>query len=87
MRNPDLCYPRDGAGEYVDYTGTVTAVRRLAGDLASVDVHVPEKGGVQGYWQHPSITPMIGGAAGVRVYSAGGGHYPDNRITRCEAQP
>lgn len=73
-------YPSDDVGPYVELKGTVIAVGDHLGDACSVKVET-DKGTFTGYWNHPTTSPKVGYNASIRIYDAGGGWYPDNRIT------
>lgn len=75
-----LVYPSDNIGPYVDLPGTVVTV-----DDDPLDDHVEVKvdtgdRGIFSGWILARIKPDVGCLATVRVYRAGGGFYPDNRI-------
>lgn len=75
----DLVYPSDNYGPYVELEGKVVLVSH-----SRVDVEVEGHGGMTGYSDfieaRPETAPRPGYIATIRVYDAGGGWYPDNRI-------
>lgn len=90
--DPNLVYPCDDVGQYIDLEGTVIRVDKFltrdeqtTAELleekapdSSTPVNVKtEHGVIQAYSHHP---PKVGYWAIVRVYAAGGGFYPDNKI-------
>lgn len=76
-------YPCDEVGPYEDLEGPVTEVRgELCGEYP-VTV-LTDRGPVTGWTPRP---PKAGYTATVRVYRAGGGWYPDNRIMSWSAHP
>ena len=80
---PGLVYPSDDVGFYDDLTGEVVSVKRHDSDddydYGSVDVKTEH--GIFTGWTLVKYLPKIGYSATIRVYDAGGGFYPDNRIT------
>lgn len=80
-----LVYPSDHIGPYVELDGTVTNVRSLIGeDEALIDVQTI-KGLFTGVSRPPF--PEVGYEARIRIYDAGGGFYPDNRVTGWSRTP
>lgn len=79
--SPDFAYPCDHVGAYIELDGTIVNVHKPLGDCVGLDVETKE-GCFTGYWHAPDHTPEVGFQATVRVYHAGGGFYPDNRIVR-----
>lgn len=81
---PNLVYPsdRDG-GRYVELEGTLIEVRAPLSEKADYPCKVQTTKGVfdafTGYVG--SFVPEVGQLVTVRIYDAGGGWYPDNRIT------
>lgn len=76
--DPDFVYPSDEMGPYVDLEGTVIGVS----EFGSVKVAVPEHGEFTGYNEamFEKIQAKAGDKVTIRVYDAGGGWYPDNKI-------
>lgn len=70
----NLVYPSDSIGPFTELLGVVTVVDEL-----EVTVRTPEHGEFTGFASQP---PKVGYIAWIRIYNAGGGWYPDNRITR-----
>lgn len=81
--DPSLVYPTDDVGCYVELIGEVVSVddQDDPDDEVRVDVRT-DWGTFDGYTVHP---PKVGYTATVRVYDAGGGFYPDNRIVAWSA--
>jgi hypothetical protein len=85
--DPNLVYPSDEVGPYLELHGDVLAVgASLSVTMyeARVNVRTPQ-GEFYGYtrwpWREGGFVPEAGMRATVRIYRAGGGWYPDNRIT------
>lgn len=77
-------YPSDTyGGKYVELEGTITAV----GEALSTDADYPvtvatDQGEFRGFTSYTGgFPPQVGFHAQIRVYDAGGGWYPDNRVT------
>lgn len=78
-----LVYPMDDVGCYVELTGEVVAVGEQDHPDDEVRVEVrTDRGTFDGYTVRP---PKVGHTATVRVYDAGGGFYPDNRVVAWSA--
>ena len=79
--DPNLVYPADEGGRFVDLIGTVIEVDNTHHDSFEWEeikvVVQTEQGTYEGYTPRP---PKVGYQATIRVYDAGGGWYPDNRI-------
>jgi hypothetical protein len=77
-------YPSDGIGEYVTLEGPVVAFKVFE-DRELLKVTVRTKHGDMTGWAEGRMADAtdIGNVkqATIRVYNAGGGFYPDNRIT------
>lgn len=89
---PNLVYPSDReGGRFVELDGDIIEVGEpLFGSLVYVSVKVrTEKGDFGGFYGFPpswlehlqTQGPKVGHRATIRVYDAGGGWYPDNKIT------
>jgi hypothetical protein len=82
--NPCLVYPRDHTGQYQEFEGKIVKSSVCGERLVQVTLEVEGIGELSGYWRTLSDTtkslPPIGGTACIRVYDAGGGWYPDNKI-------
>lgn len=72
-------YPSDEIGPYIELYGIVESVGDTTGEDVSVTVST-DKGKFVGYYLSKHAPP-IGSRASIRVYDAGGGFYPDNKIT------
>lgn len=89
--DPNYVYPSDReGGRYVEFVGDVIEVGDIdvgGSDLYEVRLVVrTEKGDFSGFTRIPrtsTFRPRVGYKARIRVYDAGGGWYPDNRITSC----
>lgn len=80
--DPNLVYPQDRTGVYADLEGVVTAVGEPLGNDVLVTVET-DRGVFLGWTYVPldqDPVVKIGYLATIRVYDAGGGFYPDNRI-------
>lgn len=66
---PGLRYPEDGTGAYQDLEGEVI---KVSGPMVTV---ATPKGVFVGVSNKPPRAP--GGRAEIRIYSCGGGFYPD----------
>lgn len=77
--DPNCVYPSDATGPYTELKGVVLEV----GDpnsTGNVSVKVQtEKGVFTGYYW-AKYPPKVGYLTTIRIYNAGGGWYPDNRI-------
>lgn len=96
--DPSLVYPSDGIGPYIDLEGIVTRVgvfltkdeqttselieEKVPDSSTPIDVKT-EYGEIQTYSHRP---PKVGYSAVVRVYDAGNGFYPDNKIISWSAK-
>lgn len=81
--DPNLVYPQDDMGEYIELVGEITKVGGVLGDSVSVTVKT-DKGTFIGYWESPpsgKYFPKTGQWARIRCYNSGGGWYPDDKIT------
>ena len=80
---PGFVYPSDReGGRYVELEGVLIEVRRPLSEKAEYPVKVKTDKGIfdafTGYVG--SFIPAVGHLVTVRIYDAGGGWYPDNRI-------
>ena len=79
----NIVYPTDSyGGEYVDLDGTIIDVGEpLLCEQYGVKVMTSE-GAFDGFTHEMTMgfPPKIGHFATIRIYNAGGGWYPDNRI-------
>lgn len=90
--DPNLSYPSDReGGRYVELSGLIVRVGTFdAGqrNLREIEIAVQTGHGEQrGWWRTPvssTFQAKAGMRATVRVYDAGGGWYPSNRIIRIE---
>lgn len=77
--DPNVVYPLDEVGPYIELEGKVAHVGKQDNPDHEVLVTVQTKHGeFKGVTSRP---PRPGFSARIRVYNAGGGFYPDNRIT------
>ncbi len=81
--DPNLVYPSDREGGcYVDLDGVISEVGAGVSDAWRIVVRTAEHGDHYGFMTKVgSFVPEIGMGATIRIYDAGGGWYPDNRIT------
>ena len=87
--DPNLVYPSDSeGGRYIELDGAVVElVHVLPNGERMLRVSTP-KGIFTGFSRFPgTYEPQIGDLATIRIYDAGGGHYPDNRITSLRRTP
>jgi hypothetical protein len=78
--DPNIVYPIDGVGQYIELTGRVVDVWTYEFD-ARVIVET-DKGTFEGYTGNSFPSPKINDIVVIRVYDVGGGWYPDNKIMR-----
>lgn len=72
-------YPSDDyGGRYVELEGEVISTYSVDDDLHCIEVRT-DKGDFSGYIEHGKPA-KIGTSATIRIYDAGGGWYPDNKI-------
>lgn len=85
-----MWYPQDGTGRYQDAEGDVVEVDTKFFDpdethpTIRVGVQLADGSVLHGYAHGPLAKYFAEGKVKrttIRVYSAGGGRYPDNRIT------
>jgi len=79
--DPTFVYPSDGYGSYLELEGEVILIGGT--HLSNNDLPIVVRtalGDFTGYIRYDHA-PEVGYTAIIRVYDAGGGHYPDNRIT------
>ena len=82
---PDVVYPRDDTGCYIELEGEVIEVDdESLSELECVyEVKVrTEKGDFSGWTDGPPNIkpPAVGYRARIRIYNSGGGWYPDDKI-------
>ncbi len=79
---PGLKYPRDRVGEYVDVIGEVVLFEEdgcvtISTSYGNIRGWTDEDGPITRYaMQNPGVLKY----AHIRVYNAGGGWYPDNKL-------
>lgn len=84
-RSRGVVYPSDQYGEYIELEGEVTWVEADEdNEPYSAKVHTPE-GTFDCFGTGQK--PAVGYRARVRIYNAGGGWYPDDRIIGWSAPP
>jgi hypothetical protein len=74
--DPDLSYPSDDVGKYLEVEGIVRSVEEWDVGHVHADVDT-ELGLVRAYGD---LKPLVGSIATVRIYDSGGGWYPDDRL-------
>lgn len=78
--DPNLVYPSDEMGEYIELVGEITEMGGPFWHFVSVTVRA-KKGVFKGFWDTRSgHSPKVGQWARIRIYNSGGGFYPDDRI-------
>ena len=79
--NHNLVYACDEFGPYIELEGSITEVGELLGDGAIGVTVKTDRGQFRAYaCKHMASFAAEAKWACVRVYDAGGGWYPDNRI-------
>lgn len=79
MFDRNFIYPQDHIGPYIELSGIVVKVGEYFGqEDVSVSVET-DKGVFTGYHWFKHL-PSVGYEVRIRIYDAGGGWYPDNRI-------
>jgi len=82
--------PWDFIGPYVEATGLVIAVESIDQDdpegQTEVTIRTPDGSTARG-WILSRRAPKVGYTATIRLYEAGGGWYPDDRVTSWSSPP
>ena len=77
--DPNLVYPSDEVGQWVEISGPITQVDEIA-QLIKIVID-SEYGHIEGYVAEPMYDFVKKARyARIRVYESGGGCYPDNRV-------